>query len=303
MNTPGRGIDVRGQRVGIRRLELRHLPPFEHRIDQTARVAIQLLVGGEFIKQVGARFPLSALRLLAARELQSVEQQLPELLRRTEIELVADEPVDFLFKPNRALCKCTRQPRKNIAIDFDAGVLHRHDNRNQRPFERFVDGRHSLGRKPRLQRHPKPQRHVGIFGGILRRLVERHGRKRLVGFLGAGRMPHRLRERHAGVAEVAFGKGIHPVLAAPAIERIRKQHRVIERRDLDAAAAHDQHVVFDVLPDLQDRRIFEQRTQYRQRFGGIELVRAIIGAAEQITARSCVRERHIARLARRDSKR
>ena len=53
------GVDVFRQRVGIGRPELRHLPPFEHRIDEAAGVVVQLLVGGKVIEQVGARFPLS----------------------------------------------------------------------------------------------------------------------------------------------------------------------------------------------------------------------------------------------------
>ena len=53
------GVDVFRQRVGVGRPELRHLPPFEHRIDEAAGVAVKLLVGGEVIEQVGARFPLS----------------------------------------------------------------------------------------------------------------------------------------------------------------------------------------------------------------------------------------------------
>ena len=110
VNAAGLGVDIGRQRVGVRRLELRHLPPFEHRVDQAAGVAVQLLVGRKFIEQVGARFPLAALRLLAARQLQPIEQQFAELLRRSEIELVADEPIDLFFEPDRALREGARKP-------------------------------------------------------------------------------------------------------------------------------------------------------------------------------------------------
>ena len=118
-------------------------------------VAVEFLVGGKFVEQVGARFPLAGLRLLAAGQLQPVEQQLSELLRRAEIELVPDQPVDFLFEPHGALRKRARQPREDIAIDLDARMLHRDDDGNERPLERLVDRRHALRRETGLQSHPQ----------------------------------------------------------------------------------------------------------------------------------------------------
>ena len=221
---------------------------------------MQLLVGSEVIEQVGARLPLPRFRALAAGKFQIVEQEFAELLRRAEIELVSGKPVDFLFEPHGTLRKGTGEARKDGAIDLDAGVLHRQDGRNQRPFERLVDRRQPLSGKTRLQRHPQPQRHVGVFGRVFGRLVERHGGKRLLGLFGARRMLHRLRERHARVAEVALGENIHSVPVAATVEHIGEQHRIVEGRDLDAVVLHHQRVVLDVLSDLQHGRVFEQRT-------------------------------------------
>ena len=86
------------------------------------------------------------------------------------------------------------------------------------------------------------------------------------------------------MAEVAFGESVHAVRVAAAVEHIREQHRIVEWRDLDAVVLHDQRVVLDVVPDLQDGRVFEQRTQDFECFDGRELRRAGIGAAEEIVS-------------------
>ena len=181
-------VDVRRQRVGVGRLQLGQLPPFDHGVDEAARVVGQFFVGGEIIEQTGARFPLAGFGFLAARKFQIVEQEFAELLGRRQIELVAGELIDFFFEPRRALRKCAGQPRENGAVDFDAGLLHRDDDRHQRPLERFIDVGHAFGREPRLQLHPQPQRDVGIFGGVFGRFGDRHAGKCLVGFFRARRV-------------------------------------------------------------------------------------------------------------------
>ena len=49
------------------------------------------------------------------------------------------------------------------------------------------------------------------------------------------------------------------------VERVGHQHRVVDRRHLDAVARKHQPVVLDVLADLQHRRIFERRLQRFER--------------------------------------
>ncbi len=80
----------------------------------------KVLVGGEVVEEAGARLPLAALRALAAREPQAIEQELAELLRRAEIELVADEAVDLLLEPREALGEGGGQARQDGAVDEDA---------------------------------------------------------------------------------------------------------------------------------------------------------------------------------------
>ncbi len=58
-------------------------------------------------------------------------------------------------------------------VDRDAAPLHARQHRDQRPLERLVDRRHMLGGETRLQRPPEAHRHVGVLGGVFRRLVDR----------------------------------------------------------------------------------------------------------------------------------
>ncbi len=114
----------------------------------------QVLVGGEVVEEAGARLPLAAFRALAAREPQAVEEELAELPRRAEIELVADEAVDLLLEPREALGERARETGKNGAVDEDARVLHADDHRNERALEALVDGAQVLGGEARLELEP-----------------------------------------------------------------------------------------------------------------------------------------------------
>ncbi len=173
-------------------------------------------------------------------------------------------------------------------------MLHRDDDGNERPLERFIDARQTLGSEPGLQRHPKSQRHVGVLGGVFGRLVERHRGEGLLRLPSARRLADRLSKCHARMAQMALGERVHPVGVATAVKCVGEQHRVVERSDLDAVALHHEHVVLDVLADLQDRGILEQRTQQGQRFRGSKLRGAVGRAAEQIASGSRMTERDVA---------
>ena len=234
---PVSGLMWCGQRVGIGRAQLGELPPLQHDVDQLARVLGQVLARGQIVEQVGARLPLAGLGLAAAGQLQAVEQELAELLGRAQVELVPGKLVDLLLEPGDALGERRGEPRQDRLVDLDAGALHVAQDRHHRPLQRLVDGGHALGREPGLEHHPQAQRHVRVLGGVLGRLVERHLRKGLVGFLGAGRVLEHLREGHAGVPQVALGQRVQAVLAAPAVERVGEQHGVVERGEIDAVPA------------------------------------------------------------------
>ena len=73
------------------------------------------------------------------------------------------------------------------------------------------------------------------------------------------------------VVEIAFGEVVEVVVALAGIEQIVGDHRV-ERRagQFDAGGAEDDHVVLQILAELGDRRIFENRLEGRERGGRIE---------------------------------
>src|ERR1700733_6838754 len=58
--------------------------------------------------------------------------------------------------------------------------------------------------------------------------------------------------------EMAFGKFVHAVIAAPGIAHIGYQHRIVEGRNVKTVARQNGKIVFDVLSDLEKRRIGER---------------------------------------------
>ena len=81
------------------------------------------------------------------------------------------------FEPRHVLREFTGETRQDRAVDGDAAALHARQRLDQGPLQGIVDMRHALGGKSRLQHAPEPQRHVGVFGRIFRRLLERYARK------------------------------------------------------------------------------------------------------------------------------
>ena len=101
------------------------------------------------------------------------------------------------------------------------------------------------------------KRHVGVLGGIVQRLVERHpveGDLRLAGAADVA-------EGDRPVAEVKARQFIHAMAVPAAVEDIGQQHGVVDGRHRQAAAGQYMHVEFDIVADLEDGRIVQQRLQ------------------------------------------
>ena len=151
------------------------------------------------------------------------------------------------------------EPRQHVAVDGDAAPLHARQHRDERPLERLVDRRHMLGGEARLQRPPEAHDHIGVLGGVFRRLVDCDPRK-------ADEVAARARdlgERDRLVAET-FAPRVRPCRGRPpvaSVERIGNQHRVVDRRDGHAAMGEDLHAELDVVADLEDARRLHQRLQ------------------------------------------
>ena len=103
------------------------------------------------------------------------------------------------------------------------------------------------------------------------------------------------------MAEPALGELVHAAAALAGVEHVGEQHGVVIGRHMDAAAGEDQPVVFQVLRDLEDRRVFEQRLQAFERLRLLDLA-VDAAAAEEIAFARLVGQRHIGGLARRGGK-
>ena len=86
------------------------------------------------------------------------------------------------------------------------------------------------------------------------------------------------------MTEEALGERIEAMIVAgrARVERVGKQHCVVDRRDADAAQGEHMHVEFDVVADLEDARLLEQRLQERDRFRFRELIGGEARAVEKI---------------------
>ena len=110
---------------------------------------------------------------------------------------------------------------------------------------------------------------VGVLGGVIQRLVQRHqveGHTRLAGAGDVGIFDRVQVEENAG-------QFVHAVAVQPAVEHVGQQHGVVDGRNLDVVAGQHLHVVFDVLADLQHRGILQQRLQKLDRLFHRHLVR------------------------------
>ncbi len=106
----------------------------------------------------------------------------------------------------------------------------------------------------RLERLPQAKGDVGIFGGVSHGIVDRDPVER---HLRLARPQKRL-DRDRQVAKIALGQVVHAVVMRPGVHRVRHQHGVVERGDADAEPGKDLPVVFHVLADLQDGRVFQK---------------------------------------------
>ena len=130
--------------------------------------------------------------------------------------------------------------------------------------------------------------------------------------IGARASPRKLRpepatslKRHGLMAEKALGERIDAVVVAgrARVERVREQHRVVDRRDANAAHREHMHVELEVVADLEDARLLEQRLQKRDRFRFRDLVGREARAVEEIVGASPMADRDVASLSRLDRQR
>ena len=295
MDAPGFRIHMGLERIGIGRFQLRHLPPVQHPGRQV------MAFGGEVFQHVGACRIGPGLALLATRKAHLVEQDLAQLLGRADIEFRSGDVVDLVFQPGHFLGEDIRHPGKMFGIDLDPGHFHFGQNRHHRTFQRLVSRSHGIHRQLRAQHLPQPPGHLGILAGIGRGTVERHlieGDLRLAG-------TDQILDRLGLVAQHAFGQPVHAMAEQVRAHRIGHQHRILDRGHADPVPGEDLPVVFDVLPDLQDRGILQHRLQPAKHQIHRQLPVQLRAGTEQVAPARDMADRDIAghpgRRAKRDA--
>src|SRR3546814_14746042 len=78
---------------------------------------------------------------LSALQAELVEQYFAELLGAADRERLAGEAVDLAFDAQHLVREFARQPRQIVAVDHDAGALHRLDDGRERSVDHFIDAR------------------------------------------------------------------------------------------------------------------------------------------------------------------
>ena len=291
VDATGMRVDLRLQRIGIGRLELGELAPVEHLEHHLA--AGRILVGGDPLQLVDVGGIDAGLALAAALDPHLVEQHVAQLLGAADGELEPGDRVDLFLQRGDLLREVGGELRQYPGIDLDAGGLHLGEDRHQRAVDALIDAGHALIGEPRLEATPQPQRDVGILGGVAGRGLEIDLAEAQLALPGAD---HVL-VGDAAVREMGGGKLVHAMAVQPGIEIEAHHDRVVIGRDANAGAAEHDHVVFEVMADLEHRRVFQQRLQPGECLGPVDLLGLLgehVGAAmaERDIAGEVGRQRH-----------
>ena len=262
------------------------MPPVEHAPRQFHALAREIL------QRIGVGRPGAGGRLASAGQSHAAVEHVAQLLGRADVEAFARQFVDLRLDGRRRRGELVREPLQHVRIDDDAGHFHARQHRHQRPLQRLVDGALAHGRQPRLEQQPEPQRHVGIFRRIVGGAAQLHA-------VEADRRLARARhllEADRLVAQMAIGEFVHAMADIARLQRIGDQHSVVDGCHRDAVPREHLDVVFQVLPDLQDGGILEQRLEAGECCLDLDLSRHRI-AAEEPAARGLVAQRDVAGLA------
>ena len=138
--------DQRRQRLDVRRPQLGVDPPVEHGLDDRVDAA-QLLEH----RGVGR---VAGLGLAALRQAQLDEQDVAQLLRRADRELVADGGVDLALEPLDLGGELALQRRKRLLVEGDPGRLHAGEDRDQRELDLLEQPVHAVVVQRLVERRP-----------------------------------------------------------------------------------------------------------------------------------------------------
>ena len=255
MDAAGRCIDLLLQRVGIGRFELGELAPFQNLARDRHAVAfepLQLILVGR---------PVARLALAPPFQPQLVEQDFAELFGAADREGLAREGVDFALDAQHFGREFARQLCQIVAVDHDPRALHALDDGRERPIDHLINARPALDRQAQLEQFPKPQRDIGVLGGIFGRAIKLDLGKADLRFARAAYVF----ERQADVIEVKLRQLVEPVLMLACVEREAHHQRVVIRDDGQPVLRQHTDIIFQIMPDLQYRIVGEQRAEAVER--------------------------------------
>ena len=190
--------------------------------------------------------------------------------------------MDGFFEYRHAFGKVIRQVFKDVGINLNPQPFHFGQDRHQRAVQRFIDACHMFLSNARFKQPMQAKGDVGIFGGIVQRLIKRDLIK---GDLGFAR-PANLRELYWLVIKMQVSQFVHAMSVAGAIKDIGQDHGVIHRGDINAMTRQNNHIVFQVLTDFQNTAVLQQRFDQlngaikRDLFGDVGLCRGFFGIAK-----------------------
>ena len=251
MDPPVLGVDQLRQRVEIGALELGKLAMLQQ--ERGERVLL-----GQLLEHVLRGAPIAAGSLLERRQLELLEEHLAELRARVDIERPAGQLVHVLLERRQPLGEIAGQLPQPPGVNLHPGALHPGQDRDQGPFHLLVQLPEPLGLHLRGQDRLDPPGGVGVLAGVL-------GHFRHVDLVHPPLLlplADQVGDRDHRVPEQPLGKLVEVVVSLAALQQIGEHHGVGDRPgDFHPGLAQGKHVVLDVLPDLLDRGIGQDRLQ------------------------------------------
>ena len=171
--------------------------------------------------------------------------------------------MNLRFQRHLLFGEIVRQFAQQDGIDGYPRPLHIGQHHHQRPFQRLIDGALAFARQPGLQQHVKAQGDIGILGGIARRLFYRHTVESDLVLALAGDIA----EGDRRMRQMQVRQFVHAVAVQPAFQHIRYQHGIVDGLQANATLQEHHRIVFQVLADLQDAVVFQQRLQAGDHIG------------------------------------
>ena len=201
-----------------------------------------------------------------------VEQNILQLLGRIEVERLASQCKRFVFQLPQFFAQLRALLRQLVAVDEHAVAFHGKQHLRHGQFQFLIHGQ-LFAVHLRAQMLLDAEGEIGVLAGIFGRLVQRHvGKRDLLrafaaqAFVGDG-----------GQLQPAFGQFVQPVPQV-AFHNIRSQHR-IARNALQGNAVVGENVlvVFHILADFAQLRVFQKRLQAAFNVRPIQLLGKCVG--------------------------